>query len=307
MKLALGPILYFWSREAVYDFYKEVADLPVDTVYLGETVCSKRRALRTEEWIELADELAAAGKQPVLSTLALVEAESELKAMRRLVENGRHPVEANDMAAVRMAQQAGAPFVAGPHLNTYNPGTLGFLRGMGAIRWVMPVELSRETLAGMQADRPEGMETEVFGFGRLPLAFSARCFTARTHGLPKDDCQLRCGDYEQGTMMRTQEGAPFLTINGIQTQSGSVANLVTAVPEMREAGVDVVRVSPQGRDAVATVVRAFRDAIDGTASTDEALGRIAEVVPDDYCNGYWYGEPGMEWTEAQRLAEAENA
>ncbi|HKJ75891.1 MAG TPA: U32 family peptidase, partial [Gammaproteobacteria bacterium] len=118
MKLALGPILYFWSREAVYGFYKEVADLPVDTVYLGETVCSKRRALRTEEWIELADELAAAGKQPVLSTLALVEAESELKAMRRLVENGRHPVEANDMAAVRMAHQAGTPFVAGPHLNT---------------------------------------------------------------------------------------------------------------------------------------------------------------------------------------------
>ena len=39
MKLALGPLLYYWPREAVLAFYREAAGWPVDCVYLGETVC----------------------------------------------------------------------------------------------------------------------------------------------------------------------------------------------------------------------------------------------------------------------------
>ena len=48
MKLSLGPILYYWERERVLDFYAQVAGWPVDVVYLGEAVCSKRRALRPD-------------------------------------------------------------------------------------------------------------------------------------------------------------------------------------------------------------------------------------------------------------------
>src|SRR5690606_33067687 len=118
MKISIGPLLYFWSREAVFDFYDEVAGVDADIVYLGETVCSKRRALRTDDWLQIAERLQQAGKEVVLSTLALVEAESELASLRRAVGNGRHAIEANDMAAVGMAANAGTPFVAGPHLNT---------------------------------------------------------------------------------------------------------------------------------------------------------------------------------------------
>ncbi len=293
MKLALGPNLYFWSRDDTFAFYREAAEWPVDIVYLGEVVCSKRRALKADDWRAIADELSAAGKTVVLSTLALVEAESELLAMRRLVENGRFTVEANDWGAVRMLAAADVPFVAGPHLNVYNCETQALLRESGARRWVMPVELSAETLAALHRCRPEGLETEVFAHGRLPLAFSARCFTARAHKLPKDDCQLRCGDYADGLVMRSQENEQFLVINGIQTQSAATCNLAAELPEMTRLGVEVVRLSPQSR-RMGEVVAAYRAAIDGELGPAEAAARVAKLVGGESCNGYWHGKAGMD-------------
>jgi collagenase-like PrtC family protease len=160
-------------------------------------------------------------------------------------ENGRFSVEANDMGAVNMLADR-ARFVAGPHLNVYNASTLELLHAAGARRWVMPVELGREVLARLQAARPAGLETEVFAFGRLPLAFSARCFTARAHNLAKDDCGLRCADYPDGLLLSTQEAKPFLTLNGIQTQSAETCNLAGELAELQALGVDVLRISPMG-------------------------------------------------------------
>ena len=74
MRLSLGPILFFWPRQTIEDFYQQHIDSPVDVIYLGETVCAKRRSLKPAEWVELAKELAKSGKQIVLSTLALIEA-----------------------------------------------------------------------------------------------------------------------------------------------------------------------------------------------------------------------------------------
>ena len=67
-KLSLGPIQYYWDRDTVFDFYKQIAETPVDIVYLGETVCSKRRLMRDEDWLEIAAQLKQAGKEVVLSS-----------------------------------------------------------------------------------------------------------------------------------------------------------------------------------------------------------------------------------------------
>jgi len=301
MKLALGPLLYFWRRETVMEYYSAAAEWPVDIVYLGETVCAKRRALRLNDWLEIAAHLQAAGKQVVLSTLALLEAESELLALQRIADNGEFWVEANDFGAVRLLAGR-VPFVVGPHINSYNTATLTLLAELGARRWVLPVELSRDTLTQLQQARPAGMETEVFAFGRLPLAFSARCFTARALNLPKDDCQLRCGDYADGMAMHTREGANLFTLNGIQVQSGGTCNLLGAVDELRNQGVDVLRLSPQST-GMTEIVGLFDAVVKGRLALRDAEQRSTAFLANDACNGYWYGQPGMRWEVTETAGE----
>ena len=325
MKLSLGPIQYFWDRQTVFDFYREIEDLPVDIVYLGETVCSKRRALRLEDWLEIGERLAATGKEVVLSTLTLIEAESEVSAMRRVIGNGRFAVEANDLGAAGMAH--GQRFVSGPHVNVYNAEALAVMAEAGAVRWVVPFELSRAMLEKILAARPAGVETEMLAFGRLALAFSARCFTARAHNLPKDDCGFRCRDYPEGMPLQTQEQKSFLAVNGIQVQSASVYSLLGEIDDLRSLGGAVLGPAPRGPrrgplaadgasadssigprrgprakygasadsplSATAEVIRSFRAVLDGRQAPAEAGEQIARLVPMGLCDGYWHGLPGM--------------
>ena len=64
-------------------------------IYLGEAVCSKRRATKVGDWLDMA-KAAGSGKQVVLSTLALVQASSELGELKRYVENGEFLLESDD-------------------------------------------------------------------------------------------------------------------------------------------------------------------------------------------------------------------
>ena len=287
MKLSLGPLQYFWPRERTLAFYREAAQWPVDIIYLGETVCSKRRELGSRDWIALAREVATSGKQVVLSSLALIEAESELGALQRMIDNGDCWIEANDLSAVQLCRVRGVPFVAGPTLNIYNQRALALLIEDGLHRWVPGVEqgetLLRELRAAMLAEGHAMPELEVIAFGRLPLAYSARCFTARALDVAKDDCGFRCIEYPDGLPLATREGRPFLRINGIQVQGEEITDIGPELPTLRELGVDVLRLYPQA-DGMAGVVAHFD------------LARHSPVAPPRIGarNGYWHGEPGMQ-------------
>jgi len=291
MNLSLGPLLYYWSREDTLAFYEQTAAWPLDIVYLGETVCSRRHLLRLPDWLELAEKLSAAGKEVVLSTQALIESGPDAATLHRITANGDFTVEANDMGAVQ-ALAGRVPFVAGPHLNLYNPPALQWMAGLGASRWVMPLEMGHSDLALMQAARPSGLQTEVFALGRMPLAFSARCFTARHHNLPKDDCQFSCISDPDGLMLQTREGENFLVLNGIQTQSARVCNLVAELPALRALDVDLLRLSPQSQH-MPELIALWREALDGALSPTETEARMLPLLPGAACNGYWHGEAGM--------------
>ncbi len=293
MKLALAPIAYYWPKEAVYRFYDAMLDAPVDIIYLGETVCAKRHELRYDDWLEIANRLRDAGKEVVLSTQVLLESDTHLNTMRKIAQNGVFPVEANDMGAVRLLF-GGSPFVAGIHLNIYNPPALKLMSEMGAKRWVMPLEMNKADLAGMLMSKPEAMEVEVFGYGRMPLAFSARCFTARHYNLPKDDCRFHCLSHPGGLLLKTREKQDFLVLNGIQTQSDRVYCLVQELPALEEMGVDIVRISPQWENTP-DIIRIYAEVLSGNLSLTVAEAALEKVMPADPCNGYWHGKPGMHY------------
>ncbi len=294
MKLSLGPLLYFWSFDEIKQFYQSMTEAPVDIIYLGETVCSKRRSLNFEQWLSLAHEIkdAAPDKEIVLSTLSLIEAESELKTLRHYCDNGDFLVEANDMAAVQLLSHHEIPFTIGPTINTYNAQALAIMQKQGLQRWTMPVELSKHTLSGILADLDrlgikDDIETEIFSYGHMPLALSARCFTARAHNLPKDQCDLKCIDYPDGLQVKSQEDESLFTLNGIQTLSGLRYDLYNELAEMQAIGVDIIRLSPRSKNML-DIIHAYRQKLNQVPDQADNPYQI-----EDNCNGYWYGEPGM--------------
>ncbi len=291
MKLSIGPIQYFWDRSHVLDFYQQAADSAAEIIYLGEVICSKRRLVKPKDWLAIGHELKQNGKEVILSSLTLLEAASEVGSLKKLCRNESFMVEANDIAAIELLSSAGKKFVTGPGINIYNERSLQLLARKGLQRWVLPVELGLETLGDLQALRPEGLETEVFALGRLPLAYSARCYTARSHNLPKDDCQFKCLDYPNGRMLETQENQEFLVLNGIQTQSALTHQVLDRLPELGALGVDVLRISPQYSGTLRII-----EIFDAARRTEElgTLGReLLQLLPLGACNGYLIEQSGM--------------
>ncbi len=140
--LTLGPLLYHWPRDKVVAFYEDVAAWPIDCVYLGETVCSKRSELRARDWLQITARLTNQGKEVVLSTCEPIESESDLRGLRKIADNDKFQVDANDLGAVRLL--AGRIcFVAGPCLNL-----LSYVAKVLSWAWYVPLSHADHTQSG---------------------------------------------------------------------------------------------------------------------------------------------------------------
>lgn len=295
MELTLGPILFFWSKEMMLDFYQQMMQLPLDRIYLGETVCSRRQEFKLADWIDLAHDLSSGGKKIILSSQVLMESESDLRRLRKLVEQEEFTIEANDLGAVNMLHAKGLPFIAGQSLNIYNEQTLALMQSLGAISWVASVELAAEKLALIIAEMPD-MACEVMSWGKLPLAYSSRCFTARHYNLKKDSCEFKCLQHAEGLKLYTREHESFLTINGIQTMSAACCCLLAHYAQMCQLGVAAMRLSPQ-QQHMAEIVQIHRQVIDGKLAAADAVAILQGLTSDKLVDGYWLGKEGIKCNE----------
>jgi len=295
--ITLGPLLFHWDEDKARDFYFKIADeAPIDKVYIGEVVCSKRAPFHAKYIPEAVERLQSAGKEVILSTLQLVMNNRELNEIRDTAGFADDMmIEANDLSAVNLL--AGKPHSIGTFVNIYNIGTLKVFEQMGAKNICLPGELpstSIKTLAGAASTS----NVEVYVFGRLPLAISARCYHARAHNLHKDNCQYVCGLDSDGMNVNTISGQPFLAANGLQTMSQTCCELSGEIEELQSFGVSGFRLSPHDVDMV-QVSNIYRDIADSKIEKSEARSKLEEEVDfADFSNGFYHGTVGKESIES---------
>ena len=305
-ELTIGPIFFHWPVEKKRDFYFGIADeAPVDTVYIGEVVCSKRTPFFEQHYQEVAERLRTAGKKVIFSTLAEVMIERDRKIVEGIcalaTEEENTMIEANDVSA--LWHLTGYPHAIGPFLNVYNEETVSFLAQNGTTHITLPSELPAEAIEALgKRAIASNVTLEVQVYGRLPLALSARCYHARAYGRVKDNCQFICEEDPDGMDLKTLVGKPFLTVNGIQTLSFTCLNLIREMEEIRKKGVSTFRLSPHSHDMVETA-RLFRAVLDYEFTPEEAIIRLEKIgLPVPFANGFYHKAEGHRWVEVDNAA-----
>ncbi len=289
MQLTLGPVLYNWKPEEWRDFYFRIADeAPVDNVVVGEVVCSKRQPFLEPHIPAVVERLAGAGKTVLMGSLTLMSLPRERKAMAELAGDNSFPMEVNDLTCLGML--GGRPHAIGPFVNIYNEATAGYFAARGATRICLPPELPLSAIRAIARSQPE-VTFEVFAFGRVPLAISARCYHARLNKLSKDNCKFVCDQDPDGLAVTTLDDEPFLAMNGVQTLSYTCASLLGDIDKLKDAGARSLRLSPQQCDMVA-VIKLFRNVVDGALSGAEGAQQLEQLYPLRKSNGFLFSKPG---------------
>lgn len=297
-KLTIGPILFYWEESKKLDFYARIADeAPIDTVYLGEVICSKRTPFFEKNYEKVAQRLERGGKRVVYSTLGEVMIPRDRKIIKDFCDKAigsDEEIEVNDASA--LYHISGKPHRIGSLFNTYNEQTLKYLASKGAYHISLPPELPHEAIEIITREgRLLGVSTEVQIFGRASLALSARCYHARAHGRHKKGCRFVCGNDVDGMDLKTLDNKPFLAINGIQTLSDAYINMANELGEMKQMGVSYFRLSPHSNDMLATA-NAFDALIKGKIDAQEVSDILRKSgVNKPFANGFYYKKPGFEW------------
>ena len=96
-------------------------------------------------------------------------------------------------------------------------------------------------------------------------------------------------------MMSTREDEKFLTINGIQTQSARIYNLIGELDE-RDSSADILRISPQSK-GTEQVISLFDKVRNRALRAPNATNELKSYAKSGFCNGYWHGEAGMSFSD----------
>ncbi len=285
MNISVGPIPAHWGKDRVEKLCEELAQSPVDYIYLGETACLHRSCFSQVFLGKLCDRLTEAGKHVYASSPILVTDDRQYSAFKDLAERVQN-IEINSPAFLGLARHYRA--VAGMFLNVYNLAAANILARHGAERVVLPCELNFQSVASIS--RQSKAATECIVHGHVPIAVSRNCRTACSVGRTDQGCDKLCRRYPDGMVLEAQ-GQPLFRIEGRQTLSAATYCLVEYLPQLNRAGVDTLRILPQW-DHTAQIVNIYRDVLDHRKCAADAAEELGSISTTGLCNGWFSGKAG---------------
>jgi O2-independent ubiquinone biosynthesis protein UbiV len=254
VKISIGALAGNWTRSRTMAFYDAVALSSADIVYIGSTINSATAGLQKRDCLAVARELAAAGKEVVLSVRAAA-GELDADSSSAWIADSTLPVEVSDVRTLQMLA-AKVPLVIGKGVPCASRATLMQLVGLGAKRWVTPAVCRGEVVNMLTYAGDAGCEIE------QPV-LSPRHFSRWV-------CRVEACPYEGWAMY----GMP-----GCDRE----ASLETPDPDwgrdlkmLRTAGVAILRVTPRHvRDV--EVCQALGELMRGEVDGDEAYAQCVEA------------------------------
>ncbi len=288
MKISVGPAPSHWGRKKLESFYRELAQCPVDYVYLGETVCPNRSCFSLDFLNRLCDELTRAGKEVYVSSLTLVRSEKQYRNFMDLAQRVQH-IEINSPAFLGLAPHYHA--VTGIFVNVYNSVTANILAQHKVERILLPCELNFKAIASITKKCTAA--TELIVHGHIPIGISSTCQTTRSLGRNGDGCKKVCQHYPEG-MVLNAGNRPMFRIDGPQTLSASTYCLVEYLLQLAQAGVDTVRILPQWNHTE-RIVCIYKDVLEHDRHCADAVEELKTISSGELCNGWFLGKAGWNY------------
>ena len=285
MKISVGPVPSHWGRSKLESFYQQIAQSPVDYVYLGETVCQDRLCLGPDFWGRLSDVLTEAGKQVYASSLILVKNEKQYRDFENIAQRIKH-IEINSPSFLGLARNYTA--ATGMFLNVYNSTAADILARRKINRIVLPPEMNLESIKSFVKSCTVAVELIVHG--HIPVAMSGTCQTARSFGSNGNGCGRICQRYPDGIVLKAGD-RPLFRIDGPQTLSAATYCLVEYLEKLAETGVDTVRILPQWEHTI-RIVQIYRDVLEHRMHCADAAKELKAISTGGVCNGWFLGKAG---------------
>jgi hypothetical protein len=108
-------------------------------------------------------------------------------------------------------------------------------------------------------------------------------------------------DAPEGLEMRTQDNEPFLTSNGIQTQSVKSCDLLADIPLLLASGVNVSYVLVHKPQHTPAIIELFRAVLDNKMEPQEAFRRANSLRSAAACNGYLHDKAGLDLVASRHV------
>ena len=146
-----------------------------------------------------------------------------------------------------------------------------FWHNNGAKRVILGREMNKEQIKELIANKPEGLEVEMFCHGAICFAYSGRCFLSdflANRSANLGDCAQSCRwaynvyveeKNNPGNLMPVEDDE-----NGTYIFSSKDMCLIKEIPEIIEMGLDSIKIEGRLKTEyyLASVVNAYRNAID---------------------------------------------